>query len=66
MKTDRKTISKIWVYDDGSTNPHTIRILHEHPLIVDGEIHVIKATPNKGCKVSYLDLLNEMESQNKS
>jgi len=58
---NKRLVSKIWIYDDGSTDPDTIRILRTHPLISTNNVQVKMAQPNVGCEQSYLDLLTAMK-----
>tara|TARA_B100001175_G_scaffold306456_1_gene304594 strand:- start:337 stop:1080 length:744 start_codon:yes stop_codon:yes gene_type:complete len=64
--TDLTQISRLWIYDDGSTDKNTRDILKQHPIIDEDITSVILNTENKGCDVSYIDLLDAMKDAHKS
>ena len=64
--TDLTPISKLWIYDDGSTDKNTLDILKQHPITDKDITSVVLNTENKGCRYSYLDLLEAMFDAHKS
>ena len=64
--TDLTPISKLWIYDDGSTDKNTLDILKHHPITNKDITRVVLNTKNRGCTMSYLDLLEVMFDAHKS
>ena len=60
LKSDIDLCVKRIIYDDGSNNTETIRILDDKKLmsIPDKEFEVVKNNKNVGCYKSYIDLLD--------
>jgi len=61
MDVDLTPVSRLWIYDDGSTDEDTLDILKHHPIVKSNITQVIFSPKNSGCGKSYLELLDAMK-----
>ena len=66
LKSDIDLCFKRYIYDDGSSDPETLALL-SNPLYINQpgkSFKVIQNRSNRGCRLSYVDALNYIKSDN--